>query len=287
MQRLEEEYGVTLFVRKPTLQLTEEGQQMVFYGRQMLASEQNLRRALSDISENCRSTLRVGMSRLRGTTMFPPIYEQYHKTHPNIAVELVSGNTADLDELLMANKLDLYLGIDVPPNAFEVQTPVGRERLLCVLSRSLLESHYPDNWQSVLEIFRHSVCLADLVDLPLIVLRSGTRVRTLVHQELASQKRPWLAVECDQSSVAYRLAVEGVGAAILSPATRHLHRTLAQLPDGVYAFPLADASLVSHFYLVSRSDQTQPKHLRDFLEEAAVVLKQRHAEILTEDSLPD
>ena len=151
----------------------------------------------------------------------------------------------------------------------------------------MLESHYPDNWQNVLEIFRRSVCLADLVDLPLIVLRSGTRVRTLVDQELASQKRPWLAVECDQSSVAYRLAVEGVGAAILSPATRHLHRTLAQLPDGVYAFPLADASLVSHFYLVSRSDQTQTKNLRDFLEEAAVVLKQRHAEILTEDSLPD
>ena len=51
LKRLEEEYGVRLFERKPSLRLTLEGEQMVFYGKHIVQAEANLRAAFSDISK--------------------------------------------------------------------------------------------------------------------------------------------------------------------------------------------------------------------------------------------
>ena len=39
IKRLEDEYRVQLFERRPTFHLTPEGEQMVFYGRQILEAE--------------------------------------------------------------------------------------------------------------------------------------------------------------------------------------------------------------------------------------------------------
>lgn len=114
IKRLEEEYGVCLFERRPSFHLTLEGEQMAFYGRQILEAEAKMKAAFSDISENCRATLNVGISRLRGGVFFPLIWKFYHPEHPNISIELTDGNSARLDELLQTGKLDLYIGIDTP-----------------------------------------------------------------------------------------------------------------------------------------------------------------------------
>ena len=59
IKRLEDEYRVQLFERRPTFHLTPEGEQMVFYGRQILEAEAKMQAAFSDISKNCRATLDV------------------------------------------------------------------------------------------------------------------------------------------------------------------------------------------------------------------------------------
>ena len=212
IQRLEEEYSVTLFERKPTLRLTEAGRMMAFYGQQILRSERYMQQAFADISTNCRGSLIVGMSRLRGSVVFPTLYERYHKRHPNIAVELVSGNTADLETMLMNNKLDVYLGLDAAPNPFETRLPIGQERTFCILTRRLLLEHYPDTWQDKLEQLKQEARLADLVDLPLITLRTGARLRASVDRVLSGIRKPDFLIECDQSTVAYKLALVMVAA---------------------------------------------------------------------------
>ena len=74
IKRLEEEYHVQLFARKPSLHLTLEGEQMVFYGKQILDSDKKMLAAFSDISTNCRGTLKVGISRLRSKVETAPIW---------------------------------------------------------------------------------------------------------------------------------------------------------------------------------------------------------------------
>lgn len=277
IKRLEEEYGVTLFERRPSLHLTNEGRQLEFYGRQILQSEQNLRRALSDISENCRATLRVGMSRLRGTVMFPAVYQEYQKTHPNISVELISSNTEQLEQMLMDGRLDVYLGVDVAPNGFEEQVQIGYERLYCFVSKGLLQRYYPDSWEQRVMIYKTSLSLCDLLDLPLISLRSGARTRDAIDQLLASQSKPDFVLECDQSTVAYRMAARGVGAAIIMPVVRDVG--IYGDADGgeLYAFPLADPELQWQVSLVYRSDLPITRHMQEFVDMAVTIFRERGA----------
>lgn len=147
IKRLEDEYGVRLFERKPALHLTLEGEQMAFYGKQILDSEKKMRAAFSDISVNCRAALKVGISRLRSNVFFTDIWKYYHPSHPNISIELIDGNSAYLDELLQAGKLDLYLGVNIPVNSNQHRIELAREAMYCCFTRSLLAQYYPETWQ--------------------------------------------------------------------------------------------------------------------------------------------
>ena len=86
---------------------------MVFYGQQILKAQTQMRAAFSGINKDCRATLYVGISRFRANAFFPLIWKLYHPSHPNISIELVDGNSAFLDGLLQAGKLDLYIGVDL------------------------------------------------------------------------------------------------------------------------------------------------------------------------------
>lgn len=56
IKRLEDDYNVRLFERHPSLRLTPEGQEMVFYGQQILKAQTQMRAAFSDINKDCRVT---------------------------------------------------------------------------------------------------------------------------------------------------------------------------------------------------------------------------------------
>lgn len=144
IKRLEEEYHVQLFARKPSLHLTLEGEQMVFYGKQILDSDKKMLAAFSDISTNCRGTLKVGISRLRSKVFFPDIWKYYYSNHENISIELISGNSAYLDELLQAGKLDLYLGINIPTASNQHRIQLAHEVIHCCFSKKLLIRYYPN-----------------------------------------------------------------------------------------------------------------------------------------------
>ena len=49
IKRLEEEYDAVLFHRKPTLTLTQEGEELKYWAEQILSAEKNLRANLHDI----------------------------------------------------------------------------------------------------------------------------------------------------------------------------------------------------------------------------------------------
>ena len=159
LKRLEEEYGVPLFERRPALRLTMFGEQMAFYGRQIIQAEANMRGAFSDISKNHRGTLRLGISRLRGKTFFPVIWDFYHASHPNISIELIHGNSNTFEDLLQSGKIDLYIGVDVVENANREIYELTRERVQCCFSEELLKSCYPEEWEQILDSFKHGAGL--------------------------------------------------------------------------------------------------------------------------------
>ena len=110
IKRLEEEYGVELFQRKPYLKLTPAGETMLFYSKQMLRNESQMMASLADLSAECSGHLVLGMSRQRIQVFFPGIWERYHNAYPNVSLDLRQSYTLKMADSLQAGKLDLFIG---------------------------------------------------------------------------------------------------------------------------------------------------------------------------------
>ena len=274
IKRLEDEYQVQLFSRRPSFHLTPEGEQMLFYGKQILASEAKLRAAFSDIKAECRGTLKVGISRLRGDVFFPLIWKFYHPSHPNISIELIDGKSTYLEELLQTGKLDLYIGIDIPSNPNQERIELAREKIQCCFSDDLLKQYYPDSWQDMLQKCEHGVDLLEFIALPFITLRQGNRLRTGIDQFFARHAKPRFAFECDQQGLAYELAQSGAGAGLLSPVIIYQHRHDKNVQDdSFHVFPVRNDLPENVVSMAYRNDYPLPSYAMDFIKDACLVFR--------------
>lgn len=275
MKRLEDEYQVTLFERRPSLHLTIEGEQMAFYARQILESESKLRTSLLDISQNCRGTLHVGISRLRSDVFFPEIWSYFHSSHPNIDLELVDGKSSALDERLQLGNIELYLGIDVPNNPNQHRIELLREKVQCCFSLSLLQQYYPDTWQELLTDFRENGADLELIiEMPFITLRRGNRLRQGLDLFFAHKMNPHLALECDQQKMIYEFSQKGAGVGLLSSVVFYQKRQeMDALKNEFFVFPVRNAIPENILSLVYRNDYPLPRYAMDFVQTTCMVFR--------------
>lgn len=271
--RLEEEYGVQLFQRRPALQLTQEGKEMLFYSKQILDDEAKMRTAFSDISAHCRGTLKIGLSRLRSAAFFPQIWNYYHPSHPNISMEVIDGNSDKLEELLQAGKIDLYIGIDVPvsPNQHRIQ--LARETIQCCMAQSLLEQYRKDGWPRLLKDFEAGANLSEILDFPFITLRRSNRLRKALEQFFSHQRRrAYFVFECDQQELIYELTKGGAGAGLLSPVILYQNRREIQaLGQAFHTFPVVSGIPENTVWLVYRRDYPLPQYGLDLVQVICMV----------------
>lgn len=274
IKRLEEEYGVQLFERRPSFHLTPEGEQMVFYGKQLLDVEANLKAAFSDVSQNHRGVLRVGMSRLRGSVFFPPIWKLYHSSHPNISVELVNANSATLESYLQDGKIDLYIGVNVAEMGSRERIELTQEKVHCCFTEELLQRYYPDTWREILASFREGADLTKIEDLPFITLRKGNRLRMGVDSFFSTHRMPQYLFECDQQELIYELAEKGDGAGLLSPVIfwQDTYKERASAAH-LHVFPVVNRIPENVISLVHRTDYPLPHYALDFITDASMIFR--------------
>ena len=282
IQRLEDEYGVTLFERRPTFRLTRAGQEMVQYSRRILEAEARMKASFSDINRNCKATMTVGMSRLRSYTFFPAMWKYFHANHPNISVVLVDGSTSTLNDMLLSNKLDIYIGIDVPNTPVQHHIDVATENMNCCFSRELLKRTYPDTWEDILlNARRNGLNLNDVIRMPFGTLRNKNRLREGLNLYFKKHDIPDIVFECNQQDVIYEMSKSGSLAGILSPVLfyRYQHER-ADFGDSFHVFPLTNDIAENTLSVVYRSDYPLPTYAMDFVSVACMVLR-RYAKAIS------
>lgn len=275
IKRLEDEYGVHLFERRPALHLTQEGKEMVFYARRIMEAENKMHAAFSDISKEHRGALKVGISRLRATTFFPQIWSYYHHTHPNISIELIDGNSDWLEDQLQAGKLDLYIGIDVSMNPNQQRIELAREKLQCCISQKLLVQYRPENWQQLLDDSSSGIDLTQIMDLPFIIMRQNNRLRRGLENFFSQQLHsPRFLFECNQQELIYELAKSGTGVGLASPVIFYQHaREIQTLKDFLHIFPVRNEIPGHTVFLVYRNDYQVPRYAMDLIQVACMVFR--------------
>ncbi len=265
IRRLEDRYGVTLFQRRPTLKLTAEGEAMVACARQMLDSEHTLERRLADITQNAAAVLTLGLSYQRSGVLFPGIWNQFHSMHPNISLRLHEGMTGKLLAELQSNAIDIMVGLELAENANLTILPLVEERLQCVLNEALLRKHFPEEWQPRLERYqKEGVDLAELSELPMLLLPSGNRIRSAV-DNLFLRKRilPKVMLESSQQAALYHAACCGSGIAIINPLSIFEQiRERRSLPPKCHSLMIRDVPVYT-VQLAFRRDIPQPQYVLD------------------------
>ncbi|WP_434777636.1 LysR family transcriptional regulator [Neisseria sp. Ec49-e6-T10] len=114
IKHLEEELGVTLLVRKgKVFTLTDAGKVVFEHGQTVLAAQQQLKIALSDLDKLAYGELSIGLPPMVGSTYFAPILQQYRQKWPNIKLTIIEAGARTLEELARAGKIEV--GVTVLP----------------------------------------------------------------------------------------------------------------------------------------------------------------------------
>lgn len=106
---LEAEIGVPLFARHSRgMMLTEAGQRLLPYARQLLALSAE---ALASTRDDgvARGPLNIGSMETTAAVRLPALLAYYHRAHPEVKIMLRTGPTADLIDSVLARNIDIAL----------------------------------------------------------------------------------------------------------------------------------------------------------------------------------
>ncbi|MEJ2592989.1 MAG: LysR substrate-binding domain-containing protein [Candidatus Thiodiazotropha sp.] len=111
LKQLEEELGTRLFQRngKRLTGLTEAGEQVVRYARNILTDTANIQAVGQDHVAEERGVLRIGTTHTQARYVLPPIVRHFSAAYPAVEMQIYEGTPSDLVDMVKADKVDLAI----------------------------------------------------------------------------------------------------------------------------------------------------------------------------------
>lgn len=227
IKKIEEIIGEPLFDRSTTpLQLTEVGKVYIEAAEEITQIEQRVENYINDLAGLKTGNLAVGASTLFAAYVVPSLITQFNQKFPDVHIQLIEGNTAELEEMLGSNALDfvidnyhydsilynkeLYCEENIllaVPKHFAVNEELGMYQLSYknIKNKNYLNQKYP------------AVPLGRFADLPFIMLTHGNDTRTRGDRLCRNVGfKPNIVLEFNQQSTAYMASSTQLGATFIS-----------------------------------------------------------------------
>lgn len=227
IKKIEEIIGEPLFDRSTTpLQLTEVGKVYIEAAEEITQIEQRVENYINDLAGLKTGNLAVGASTLFAAYVVPSLITQFNQKFPDVHIQLIEGNTAELEEMLGSNALDfvidnyhydsilynkeLYCEENIllaVPKHFAVNEELGMYQLSYknIKNKNYLNQKYP------------AVPLGRFADIPFIMLTQGNDTRTRGDRLCRNVGfKPNIVLEFNQQSTAYMASSTQLGATFIS-----------------------------------------------------------------------
>lgn len=137
IKQLEASLGVTLFDRSGRhVRLTDAGKEYSRHARSALLDLEAGRRALHDVQDLSRGTLRLGMTPTFTCYLAGPLVEAYHRRYRGIALTLREMAQDRLEEMLGDDQLDAGIAFDEARSADVEAQPLFVETLALVVGKA-------------------------------------------------------------------------------------------------------------------------------------------------------
>ncbi len=130
VRQLEEDLGVTLFLREgKRLHLSPSGQILLDYTERLLTLAEEARAAVQGTRP--QGVFRLGSTESIAAVHLPALFSEYHRTYPEVSLELRIGNSESLSRAILAGDIDAALVEPIGDAQFEM-LPAFREELVIV-----------------------------------------------------------------------------------------------------------------------------------------------------------
>lgn len=239
--RLESEFGVVLFERKPYFKLTYAGEEMVVAAQKMLDFEDQLRKKFIDIRNEEVGNISIGVTPTRSPTVLPRILPSYHEKYPEIELHLHVDVTDALIEMLEKGEIDLLIGFISSKLGSSIQTfPLELERLCLVVPHNYLLNKYQSSLPEIVNLFNSHIVLSEFADANFLLHVKGSWTREVTDRYIQSQNFvPKVLLECSDMSTLISLAAHGMGVTFaFENVARQRIRSLNAEKDTAYLFPV-------------------------------------------------
>ena len=143
---IEKQLGIRLFDRSVTpLRLTEAGELYVEWARKLLAMEESMNNALSDLMGLETGSVRIGASPFRVRCMLARSISAFHERYPGIRISIREADMKQLSDLLAAGELDFVIGTpDFESKLFHVEELAAERLYLAAAAGNPLTAQLPE-----------------------------------------------------------------------------------------------------------------------------------------------
>lgn len=212
--KIEEELGTPLFNRNTApISLTLAGEKYVETAKMILALNDRLKQEVSDIANEKKGVITVGMSHARASFFLPYVLPEFKQKYPGIHVRTVEVRSDLVEEYVAKGQCDLgVLPFPLSGASNLEQEVICREELVLVSGKPLPEEEFGEG--------RPYVNLGRCGDYPFVLLKKGHGIRTAVDVLFMERGiRPSSIFETTSNETAYRLSTVGMGLSIVPETT--------------------------------------------------------------------
>ncbi len=182
---LERELKTRLFDRLGrVVALTAAGEALHRYAAEILRLSHEAERAVGDVATGAAGRIAVGADSTTATYLLPPILRQFRERQSGVELAVHTGVTAQVDEMEIANEVDVGVVTGSVPQEALIDTPLTEYLTVVVV--------FPGHPLTAGDLSA-PVHTADLAGSPLILMEEGTNLRRYVDRLLLGQAE-WRSV---------------------------------------------------------------------------------------------
>ena len=225
MAKLEKDLEVSLFKRSEgEIELTPEGERLLRRVDRILREVDSAREEAGSANAEVSKEFRLSFIHSLGSYVLPHILQDFRALYPDIRIQLNQQDSSTLAQQVAAGETDLCLCSTIPTTEYSAWVYLWSEELFVTVS---LGHPFAE---------RKKINLNELVDEPLIAMKSSYSLRILVDQffDLAGI-HPEITFEGDDVSTMSGLVAAGLGVSLLPKLAGVEHPELRYIP---VSFPI-------------------------------------------------
>jgi len=249
IKQLEETLDVQLFDRTGrTTRLTDAGEVYLRFARRALLDLDAGKRALHDVQDLSRGTLRLGLTPTFTAYLIGPLVESFHRRYPSITLTVREMSQERMEDLLNGDQLDVGIAFD------EVKSPDIETQALLVETLALVVGHAHSFAR------KRSIGLQALNDESLVLLSNEFVTREQIDRYCRQHAvQPHVAIEANSISAVMEI-VRRTTLSTLLPAA------IAAQNNDLHAVSLNPSLLERTAVLLRRRSAYQSAAVRAFIE---------------------